>query len=886
MFRKSKWVSLLCAMMMGVLFFLAVTAVLLVSGVLSLNKTNLAFTTESVEALYDGVPLTNHNWRMSAGKLKNGHELEISFDSSQTNVGECKNALDVRIVDELGADVTSDYSIHYNFGTLKVNPRTLVITSASATKTYDGQPLVAESYEILTECDGLVRGHKATVVVTGYIIEPGKTSNTISSVNIYDESGNDVTANYQIVLREGLLVVEGQGSDLPGGSGEGPGGDSTGTGAPGGNTPGEDGPGEGTGTDTGDGTDPGVGSGDDFGPGGGVEPPDTDSTEEDTSEEEQPTEEETSDPESSEEEPTEEETTEEETGEQDPDQDDNEQDGGVDFDGNSSLLPNESNKDTVLFVVFSNTNDTVYLKMQSYGAYNGKGFEEAEAFDALLMQEYAASYLTSLALMQGGAQVSVLDIKSLCGIYVLPYYLDPHTGNYARPGNDLIYTGDTSDIYSAGYYNYSQNSLANHMGEILQYEQEYRTFVYGQYLEIDQESYDYMQALIAQQGFTKDDPSVIAKVASYIQNAAAYDLKYDPDLDTEENIVIAFLDQYKEGVCRHYAAAATLMFRALGIPARYTVGIVAQTQAGTWANVTAEKAHAWVEVYVDGVGWIMVEVTGSSSDDSGIPGGGTGSEQRPTVKLTPVTVRHQYDGTEFDIAKQQTVSLRGFEDYAELGYTLEAVVSGKRTEPGKTKSVIEDVRIFDADHNDVTDQFDLELNNGTIHVYLEKFDFSSASFEKVYDGLRPALSVTYDPALDQRFGVNIVSTAGYNVGKHTNTFKVTLTDANGKDVTDHYWINNVYGQVRITPLEITFKAGDSQKAYDGAPLTCDSYSLEEGALIEGHRIALCQIIGSQTEIGRSDNIITHIMIQDANGKDVTSNYSIKLVAGKLRVTRN
>ena len=52
MFRKSKWVSLLSAMMIGVLFFLAVTAVLLISGVLSLNKTNLTFTTDSVEALY------------------------------------------------------------------------------------------------------------------------------------------------------------------------------------------------------------------------------------------------------------------------------------------------------------------------------------------------------------------------------------------------------------------------------------------------------------------------------------------------------------------------------------------------------------------------------------------------------------------------------------------------------------------------------------------------------------------------------------------------------------------------------------------------------------------------------------------------------------------
>ena len=876
MFRKSKWVSLLCAMMIGVLLFLAVTAILLISGVLSLNKTNLTFTTESVEALYDGVPLTNHNWRMSSGKLKKGHELEVTSDSSQTNVGECKNMLNVRIVDELGADVTSDYSIHYNFGTLKVKPRTLVITSESATKVYDGQPLTAESYEILAECDGLVSGHKESVLVTGYIIEPGRTSNTISAVSIYDGFGNDVTVNYKIVLREGLLVVDDDPNDNP-----------------------DD-------DDIMDDDSSGTDSGDDFGPGGGVEPPDQDSTQEDSSEEdiseeitsdpdiseEEPTEQETTEPDSSdpgstEEEPSEEDTTEPESSEQETTEEETTEepdpDGGVDFDGSSNLVPNDDDKNKVLYIVYSTASDTVYLKMQSYGDYDGSDWYEANAYEAFLLQQYAASYLTSFALMQGGAQAHTMEIKSLCGIYALPYYLDPHAGDYAMPGNDLMFTGDTSDVYTAGYYKYSQNALVKHSGLISEYEQNYRSFVYSQYLKIDPESDAYMQGLIEQLGFSKDNPQIIAKVASYIQNAAVYDLKYDPGLDREENIAIAFLEEYKQGVCRHYASAATLMYRALGIPARYTVGIVAQTKAGTWTNVTADKAHAWVEVYVDGIGWTMVEVTGSSSSGGGTPGG---EGVQPTIELTPVIVRHQYDGTEFDIAKQGTVALRGFEDYAELGYTYEAVVSGKRTEPGKAQSVIEDIRVFDADHNDVTDQFRFKLNKGVIHVYLERFDFVSASCEKVYDGRRPGLSVTYDRSLDERFDVHIVSTAGYTVGKHTNTFKVTLTDANGEDVTDHYWINNSYGQARITPLEITVKAGDAQKIYDGTPVTCDLYTVEEGALVEGHRIGLCRIVGSQTEIGRSDNIITHILIQDANGKDVTSNYSIRLFAGKLKVTRN
>jgi transglutaminase-like putative cysteine protease len=54
-----------------------------------------------------------------------------------------------------------------------------------------------------------------------------------------------------------------------------------------------------------------------------------------------------------------------------------------------------------------------------------------------------------------------------------------------------------------------------------------------------------------------------------------------------------------------------MLFRALGIPARYTVGFFAEAKSGESVDVTAQNAHAWVEVYVDNIGWVYVEVTGS-----------------------------------------------------------------------------------------------------------------------------------------------------------------------------------------------------------------------------------------------------------------------------------
>nr|MBP3599329.1 transglutaminase domain-containing protein [Eubacterium sp.] len=65
-----------------------------------------------------------------------------------------------------------------------------------------------------------------------------------------------------------------------------------------------------------------------------------------------------------------------------------------------------------------------------------------------------------------------------------------------------------------------------------------------------------------------------------------------------------------------YASKAVLLYRGLGIPARYVEGYLAD---GTDAEqgedryyrveVQAKDAHAWVEIYKDGVGWIPVDVT-------------------------------------------------------------------------------------------------------------------------------------------------------------------------------------------------------------------------------------------------------------------------------------
>ena len=85
------------------------------------------------------------------------------------------------------------------------------------------------------------------------------------------------------------------------------------------------------------------------------------------------------------------------------------------------------------------------------------------------------------------------------------------------------------------------------------------------------------------------------------------------DLDFLTN----FLENTKKGYSVHYATAAALMFRYYKIPARYVEGYVItpddvkSMKAGESYTVDGTHAHAWVEYYQDGVGWLPFESTPS-----------------------------------------------------------------------------------------------------------------------------------------------------------------------------------------------------------------------------------------------------------------------------------
>ncbi|MEU6994819.1 DUF3488 and transglutaminase-like domain-containing protein [Streptomyces sp. NPDC046465] len=95
-----------------------------------------------------------------------------------------------------------------------------------------------------------------------------------------------------------------------------------------------------------------------------------------------------------------------------------------------------------------------------------------------------------------------------------------------------------------------------------------------------------------------------------------------------------FLKQ-KEGFCVHFSFAMASMARTLGIPARVAVGFTPGTaQASGKMSVGLRDAHAWPELYFEGVGWTRFEPTPSRGTvpeytRSDVPSGGASDPDTP-----------------------------------------------------------------------------------------------------------------------------------------------------------------------------------------------------------------------------------------------------------------
>lgn len=147
----------------------------------------------------------------------------------------------------------------------------------------------------------------------------------------------------------------------------------------------------------------------------------------------------------------------------------------------------------------------------------------------------------------------------------------------------------------------------------------YEDYVYEKYLAVPNDMVKELQDFLISKGidYKSNDKSLLIRQIKDLLQGKEYRYTLEPGrVPKGKDVLLYFLLENKQGFCQHFAGAATLLYRVCGIPSRYTVGFAVDDYVNGVAVITANKGHAWTEVYTKNNGWKPVEVTGSKRNNT------------------------------------------------------------------------------------------------------------------------------------------------------------------------------------------------------------------------------------------------------------------------------
>ena len=109
---------------------------------------------------------------------------------------------------------------------------------------------------------------------------------------------------------------------------------------------------------------------------------------------------------------------------------------------------------------------------------------------------------------------------------------------------------------------------------------------------------------------------VVRSVQRYLQDPKRFTYTTDvPEAGFQP--ILDFLLETRAGYCQHYAGAAALLLRLAGVPTRVVAGFATgSASGGDRYTVKDQDAHAWIEVYFPGYGWVPFNPTPPAAEAS------------------------------------------------------------------------------------------------------------------------------------------------------------------------------------------------------------------------------------------------------------------------------
>lgn len=276
----------------------------------------------------------------------------------------------------------------------------------------------------------------------------------------------------------------------------------------------------------------------------------------------------------------------------------------------------EDTTDDVVMTINSSDSGVIYLRGYSLSTYTGDSWEQPD--EEFPSEVDAQPYLFASRAVQNAfsgvfTQSLTVNYSYPSSLVLVPYFCVPNGSNVR------IFEGNVSMSSSVSSYvmDYTPTSrvLVDRLtlpDYLIDAELDYRSYVYENYTAQLPQFVSFAKNEIGISDVSNRE-EVIWQIASYLSSHCSYSRTVDAT-PSGENVAMYFLNESRRGNCVHFSTSAAVILQSLGIPARYVGGYrVSVNRANTDVDVTENEAHAWIEVYFDGVGWLPFEMTYSSS---------------------------------------------------------------------------------------------------------------------------------------------------------------------------------------------------------------------------------------------------------------------------------
>lgn len=135
-------------------------------------------------------------------------------------------------------------------------------------------------------------------------------------------------------------------------------------------------------------------------------------------------------------------------------------------------------------------------------------------------------------------------------------------------------------------------------------------------------------------GQERDPYSQAQALKNHLKTRYAYTIDV-PLAPENQDFAAHFLFDLQGGYCTYFATAMTVLARSVGLPARYVEGFLALPEGADSVTLTGMNAHAWTEVYIAGLGWVIFDATATDGSTQNPGGDQPPPPQPPSPSPTP-----------------------------------------------------------------------------------------------------------------------------------------------------------------------------------------------------------------------------------------------------------